>query len=525
MNVLTSQDVALIGCCPCQPDACEAPRKECQSISVAASSADDDYTDDIAEWEAGGEVGDPPPEPEGYGDVAHGSWAPFVQPMGELTDEIPTLYRELTSVTGEVVYTGDIKFYYAISGSEYETSVNQFVHWTANGTGFDFTAIQRVYDFGIDIGADGGWAVRVVIEDEGTEGFPSIPAPFAWVETDPPESPPCTATLKIVVTLDRSAEDAGSAVDVPTLPITEDPEGDDHPDGWDAADDWQWTNLTEKTQDSAELGEGVDKDAVIARATEKMPVGWDDPDGDACSSSVVTAWPKIGDLLSGADPEADPPVAASWPACSSEELPISATGSATVTKARYRVGIPAGARWDATTAEWLAWDAAGEEDEERGEEPPKTTLDAAHAAWEIAHAAWTAADPDERGEEPLEPTKRTTYELQWDEVFFPAEWEAWKALKDAFDAATAAHAIWEDADPDDRGDEPIIPDDPGAEPTAPSLVTSRSWVYAADEWSGWFEIAVPEGPGETRVVNLLVICYRSAALGQKPTAHGEVYEL
>jgi hypothetical protein len=526
MNVITSQDVALIGCCPCQPDECEAPRKECQSISVSASSADDDYIDALAEWEAGGEVGDPPPEPEGYSDVTHGSWASFTQPMGELTDDVPTLYRELASVTGEVVYTGDIKFYYAVPGTSYGSfyipSSNQFVEWTANGTSFDYTAISRQYDYGVDIGADGGWAVRIIAEDEGTEGFPSIPAPFAWVETDPPESPPCTATLKIVVTLDRSAEDAGSAVDVPTLAITEDPEADDTPAGWDAADDWQWSNLTEKTQDSAELGEGVDKDAVIARATAKMPAGWDDPDGDACTASIVTVWPKIGDLLSGADPEAEPPVAASWPPCSSEELPISATGSATVTKARYRMGIPAGARWEATTAEWLAWDAA--DIETRGDEPPQTTFDAAHAAWVIAHAAWTAADPDERGEEPLEPTPRSTYELQWDEVFFPEEWEAWKALKDAFDAATAAHEIWTECE-EDCGDEPVIPEDPGAEPTAPSLVASRSWVYAADEWSGWFEIAVPTEPGETRVVNMLVICYRSAALGQKPTAHGEVYEL
>lgn len=36
MNVITSQDVALIGCCPCLPDACEAPRIDCQSISVSA---------------------------------------------------------------------------------------------------------------------------------------------------------------------------------------------------------------------------------------------------------------------------------------------------------------------------------------------------------------------------------------------------------------------------------------------------------------------------------------------------------
>lgn len=265
-----------------------------------------------------------------------------------------------------------------------------------------------------------------------------------------------------------------------------------------------------------------------------------------------------------------------------------------VTKARYRIGIPTEATWKATTAEWIAWDE--DEPETRGPEPEKTSYDVAHAAWVIAHAAWTALPIAERGPEPVEPIPRTYYAWQGDEVFFPTAWTAWKSLKDAFDAATdehelwetyparkaaydealaayeiwlewlqlksdydfavGEHAAWEAMDPDDRGDEPFIPPDPGeggddpsggfpedpgdemppepeipADPGAaptpgPTLVSSRSWTYGGTaEWSGWFEIAIPTTPGETRLVNQMARHYRSARLGNKPAAFGEVYEL
>lgn len=73
-----------------------------------------------------------------------------------------------------------------------------------------------------------------------------------------------------------------------------------------------------------------------------------------------------------------------------------------------------------------------------------------------------------------------------------------------------------------QGDEVFFPDDPMV---PPSLVASRSWTYAGtDEWSSWWEIAVPTTPGETRLVNQMARHYRSTRLGNKPTAFGEVYE-
>lgn len=127
---------------------------------------------------------------------------------------------------------------------------------------------------------------------------------------------------------------------------------------------------------------------------------------------------------------------------------------------------------------------------------------------------------------------RTCYEVQWDEVFFPKAWLEWRALKDTYDAAMEEHAVWENceaATPGECGDEPEIPDDPGDPPSpAPSLVESRSWIWSGsmeDPWSDWFEIPMPETPGETRVVNMLVKCFRDTRRGVKPTAHGEVCEL
>ncbi len=128
-----------------------------------------------------------------------------------------------------------------------------------------------------------------------------------------------------------------------------------------------------------------------------------------------------------------------------------------------------------------------------------------------------------------EEVPRTTYNVEWDEIFFPAPWEEWKALKDAFDAATAEHELWENADPDTRGEEPEVPEDPGPAPEpAPSLMIARSW-----EWDGnpeelrsdWYEYEILEMEGETRICNLRVTCFKAAAIGVAPTAHGEIYEL
>ena len=128
-----------------------------------------------------------------------------------------------------------------------------------------------------------------------------------------------------------------------------------------------------------------------------------------------------------------------------------------------------------------------------------------------------------------ESAPRSVFDVQWDEVFFPKEWSEWKTRKDAFDQAVAIHAAWEAAEPETRGDEPDVPDDPGEAPSpAPTLVASRSWSWTGsmeNPWSEWLEIPMPESPGETRIVNMMVVCFHDSKRGVKPTAHGELHEL
>lgn len=108
---------------------------------------------------------------------------------------------------------------------------------------------------------------------------------------------------------------------------------------------------------------------------------------------------------------------------------------------------------------------------------------------------------------------RSTWEMQWDEVFFPAGYDA-----------TIDDPGVTPPDPLPEGwEHPQIPD-PEAPP--PTLVSARSWTWGGDTgepWSDWFEIPIPEEPGETRPVNVMVKCYKSTRIGVVPTAHGETY--
>ena len=521
MIVATIQEVNEIslGCCACPWPECPEPRKECESMSASASCADDDYTDALTEWEEGlaawlaapqiewlagraawlaadperepedyptamPEARDPgdydigePEMPAGYEDVTHGCYAPFIQPAGELTDDLPAIYREMEHVADERTLTGEIRHYVARSGSLGQLSFNSFFSQSASGSVVTSVEIGRVYDYGVNVGAEGGWEVREF--EPGTAeaaSFDEPPPPFEWI-VDQLEPEPCTETTRTSITGARHAEDGGSATDVPTLEITEDPEGDDWPTGWEDANDWAWSNVTEKTEDRTTLKSSVSKSQVISRALAKLPTEWPEvPEGGSCLASVVATWPTIGELMP-------------WLECHSEDQPQSPTGSVVVTKIRYRVGIP-------DTDGYAGYDDA-------------------HAAWLIAHAAWLALPPDDRGPEPREPIQRSTYACQWDEVFFPSGHD------DTIDDPEVTPPV----PLPDGWQHPQIPD-PAASP--PSLVHSRDWTWGGsleDPWSEWFEISLPSEPGETRVVNMLVKCWKSTRHGVKPTSHGEIYPL
>jgi hypothetical protein len=91
--------------------------------------------------------------------------------------------------------------------------------------------------------------------------------------------------------------------------------------------------------------------------------------------------------------------------------------------------------------------------------------------------------------------ERTTWEMQWDEGFFPQAWLDW-----------------------DSGGRI------GSEPTRPTRLTARSWIYGGtDEWSDWFDLPAPDEAGEIRRVNVMIKCWKSTRHGVKPTAFGPVF--
>lgn len=124
---------------------------------------------------------------------------------------------------------------------------------------------------------------------------------------------------------------------------------------------------------------------------------------------------------------------------------------------------------------------------------------------------------------------RSTWEMRWDEVFFPEAYDQWVMDAANHREAVAAHEAWEAceaASPGQCGEEPEIPPDPGPAPAQPTVVANREWTWGGSmdaPWSPWFEIPLPEGRGQTRTVNILVKCYKSTRIGVKPTAHGESY--
>ena len=510
MIVTTTQEFALIadGCCPCDLPVCEAPRKQCQSITAEA-------------------CGETLPDFEGvtaeqrciiFKKIESRTYTTFVDtdvPIGGGQERNGTVNQEYKCARIYAFKTeSDERICYDYTYStvlEVGSSTDSFIIPPEEGS-----SIVSTYNYTISgEGTSETWA--------GTETY-IYTFPYSG---DPDDSgtipygyPGC---IEVSITEDFTYADFvftkthDPIVTIFTQTVPNPDEDPENPD--DDTIEEEVGRITETLLESVTYSLPVELADLTAEIDAvKALLGTDDWPGTECQSGTeyVYGYPdpeldEQGEPIPP-DPEA-PPVE---PVC---------TQISSATRARYRMGIPATSRWDAVTAAWTAWDK--EDPETRGEEPLKTTFDEAHAEWVIEKAAWDIADPETRGLEPIEPTKRTFFEIQWDEVFFPAAWDAWKALKDDYDLAVAAHEAWEAADPETRGPEPTIPEDPGAAPTpAPSLTASRSWSYAGgSDFSAWYEIEIPTIEGETRIVNVLTKCYRSTRLGSLPTAHGEIYEL
>ena len=417
MIIRTSQDAASVDCCPCDPSACDAPRKECESITLELDcgySMPYDYPDLTAEE--------------------------LCKRFGTVT--YVHLYRVVQVVPLDAGYSND-----------YDSSETTTVVRGINTAGA--TCTQRIdstawlKDTSSTTVSGGATTIHTDYHEESGSTFDS----------------PCGGNYTYTDHLDAGNNSSGD-YDICPIIINE------------ADSTYSKTGFSFLLDSSFEVDEYTDV-TVIATVTYSNPIDAafvsarfeellfpDDVNGNSCNSEIVTS-STCPDTIESA------------------------------TKARYRMGIPS------------AWaDFTGR-----------------HAAWVISHAAWVAADPETRGDEPVEPIERSYFQAQWDEVFFPTDWEAWKELKDAHDVWVACGA----EDPPREGGCGDEPEAPGAEPTAPSLVASRSWTYpgggGSAEYSAWFEIPLPETEGETRVVNLLTKCHRNTRLGVKPTSHEEVYEL
>jgi hypothetical protein len=485
MIITTAQEAALVSaCCPCQPPEAPAPRRECQSISVGACGESLPSHPDV------------PAEVRCliFKKITHSFFS---------SQSVDTPYSGGGSV-GRYVSSRTINWscsqQFVYTGDDIESRACASTLTASFSDSSDYTITLdgeedeegEVFETGTFNESGTGTETTWVGTYNQTQSFPSSPPPSSASGSIPYPGCPFVTFMGE----GHVYADLGSSKTTVTSLY----------DGIEGFDDY--SDVTTETF-SVTYSEPVELADIIAEIAARAALLGSDPwPGTACQSEAVYSYgypdPELDEEGDPIPPEPDAP--APEPVCQQVS---------SATKARYRIGIPSGDVWKATTDAWIAWDEA--DPDERGEEPPKTSYDE-------ALALWTDADPETRGPEPI---PRTYYAWQGDEVFFPAAWEAWKALSDAYAAAVAAHEAWEDADPDDRGDEPEIPEDPGAAPTpGPSLVASRSWTYSgADEWSPWWEIAIPETAGETRLVNQLARHYRSARLGNKPTAFGKTYAL
>lgn len=528
MIVTTAQEQNLInecsGCCPVP--LCDPPSKICESKT--GESGCDDYAADYSAWlirlnawvaedpenrdpEDYLAIEAPPTEPEGYDDYVHGCFGPFQAPEIEPTEDMPTIYRRHRT---EQVYTPhagrwEIHSSNAFTGPDPEFGID--------GSGFtrlrrdDITTGTGMETIGNAFAEEG---VIIICETSPEEyevellgGGPIDYGDLNLDDTLPP--PECTSsTRKLWIEKNHWTRD-DTIPSKPECPVT-------YPEGF-GDHDLINADITEEDYYTTTLSDPVTKAELVAAALSRVPVEWpDEPTGFLCVASMVVSWPTLADLMvtpEDEDPEDEELPEPYYPECADELAPVETSVLAVATPIRYKMGIPDTDSYGGYTD--------------------------AHAQWVIFHAVWLGADPETRGEEPIEPRLRSVYDLQWDEVFFPKEWEDWKELKDAFDAATAAHEAWEECmeaavgeeEEEACGEEPTVPDDPGAEPTRPSLVASRSWEWAGsvatddDKRSDWFEIAAPETEGQTRIVNVMVICYHCTRTGVLPTVHGETFKL
>lgn len=374
MNLQTIQEVndASEGCCPCPWPECGG-RAQCESRIGSADAS-------------------------GY--------APFIDPGGTGTDDLPAIYRSLDPFS-ELTYHGTGWSYVSGAGTApFSAEIKTTGVFNGPGDVGDLSAVGNEHNATTE--ACGPFAATPNI---------LFTAPGS-VSTWTPSDPRSTSTATECSTSDVSISVEGTE---PFLLGCPGPFEEDLIYAWD---------YEKRETAGSRLSDSVTKAELIAEAIDTVPVTWPTtPDSTLCSARTEIDWPLLQEFRT-------------WPAC--EDGPPDAFATADVRRVRYRHGVPENYS--------------------------------------------TIARP------------RTTWEESWDEVFASLAWWEW------FDGGMI-----------------------GTEPSpGPSLVTHRTWTWAGDmaiPWSDWFVIEPPETPGEVRVVNRLVTCWRSTRQGHKPSLIGDAVAL
>lgn len=199
-------------------------------------------------------------------------------------------------------------------------------------------------------------------------------------------------------------------------------------------------------------------------------------------------------------------------------------------------------QWDVCFFPWVwrAWQELYDAYRDSVEAHDQWVLD--HAQWEIDHAQWE-----------IDHANWETEHAAWE-----VEYAAWYEEYEDYEAAMTVWNDWSQCEwftPGECGPEPPYPEYPGdpppepaepmepVEPVEPEILEdpgpqpderpvfvneNLTWEWTGGEteesqYSDWYVVDAPTVPGENRIVNRQVVCWRSAMLGAPPTSYGEVY--
>ena len=295
---------------------CPVPTKECQSLSGTASSDQTAYDLAYEAWEndrdawvaedpenrVPGDYPVAPPDPPDDGGLTYnyGSFAQLSEPAGAPTDELTTLYRKYLQTDEGTIYDGVVGWYQCVD-------VNYAV-WGESVWENSPSSTQ-------DNGESWAWSDPNCVSLGG--GFGADLPTTGWTEI---EAAGCTVTETTLLWHEGKDQ------------IQSGTEQKAHcPGPWTLGTS-EWADIIRTNYAiTGELSDGITKSGLISNASGKIPIAWPaTPSGASCSSSLSVVWPTIGDCYAGSPP--------AWPDCSG--LPVDASGSATVVKARFRWVIP-----------------------------------------------------------------------------------------------------------------------------------------------------------------------------------------